>query len=376
MATKYVLNIDPKLSTEDAKKTENQLNSRFAKVAKNYGEEMRKQNEKVGSSFSANMKGVFSKLKVSWLALAGVVASVLTNPFNEVDAKLNELLSKFDNISTRAKQFGVDTGRYYGLSKIAQVSGIEQSSLDTALLRIADYLEKARTGEDPTLKNYLQEKDVIDVFYKLAQTWNQMSPTARASSMGDILGMRQANQFAELIQNTDWNAFTQELTQGKSLSELGKKIDRLADLEEEQAKNRARLEINELLGASGTINRGTIQSQMSVELARQNNILEKLRDYQTYSATEVTTLQIKNITNDIKTGVQSIVNKLGDLTGINGEEAKARAWADRLKKAGLMDEEGNIKKGLDLFPKTGERTPFIWEEGGWDAWKRSWGLTK
>lgn len=338
MATKYVLNIDPKLSAEDAKKTETQLNSRFAKVAKNYGEEMRRQNEKVGSGFGTVMKGVFSKLKVSWLALAGVVASVLTNPFNEVDAKLNELLSKFDNISTRAKQFGVDTGRYYGLSKIAQVSGIEQSSLDTALLRIADYLEKARTGEDPTLKNYLQEKDVIDVFYKLAQTWNQMSPTARASSMGDILGMRQANQFAELIQNTDWNAFTRELTQGKSLETLGKKIDRLADLENEQAKNRARLEINELLGASGTINRSTIQSQMSVELARQNNILEKLRHYQTYAATEVTTLEIKNVVNDIRTVTQDILDAIKTELGFNGEEARTRQ---------KQKTKENIKKTLE-----------------------------
>lgn len=356
MATKYVLNIDPKISPEDAKKAEAQMNGRFAKSAKNYGEYMQRQNEKIGSNFGTTMKGAFTKLKVGWLALAGLVASVLTNPFNEVDAKLNELLSKFDNISTRAKQFGVDTGRYYGLSKIAQVSGIEQSSLDTALLRIADYLEKARTGEDPTLKNYLQEKDVIDVFYKLAQTWNQMSPTERASSMGGILGMRQANQFAELIQNTDWNAFTRELTQGKSLETLGKKIDRLADLEEEQAKNRARLEINELLGASSSINRGTIQSQMSVELQKQNNILEKLRNYQTYAATEVTTLQIANFTNDIRTNVQNIFEFLKTSFGLNGTEEYMRQQQKVLNKLGVTDEQGNVKP--PEAPKSFWSSPF------------------
>ena len=95
MATKYVLKIDPKISADDARKTESQLNSRFAKVAKNYGDEMRKQNEKMTTNFSSHMKLALGKLKVGWVALAGAVASVLTNPFDEVDAKLNELLSKF-----------------------------------------------------------------------------------------------------------------------------------------------------------------------------------------------------------------------------------------------------------------------------------------
>lgn len=379
MATKYVLNIDPKISPEDAKKAEAQMNGRFAKSAKNYGEYMQRQNEKIGSNFGTTMKGAFTKLKVGWLALAGLVASVLTNPFNEVDAKLNELLSKFDNISTRAKQFGVDTGRYYGLSKIAQVSGIEQSSLDTALLRIADYLEKARTGEDPTLKNYLQEKDVIDVFYKLAQTWNQMSPTERASSMGDILGMRQANQFAELIQNTDWNAFTRELTQGKSLETLGKKIDRLADLEEEQAKNRARLEINELLDASSSINRGTIQSQVSVELAKQRNILDKMAQYATYASTEVTTLNIKNAVNDIKTDVQDIATRLADYLGVNGQEGRDRSalrFQERLKKSGWRDDgKGGLRPPTlkESIDDAGGYHP-IWTKEGWSNWKKGWGL--
>lgn len=375
MATKYVLQIDPKISSDDAKKTENQLNSRFAKVAKNYGDEMRKQNEKVTSGFSSHMKLALGKLKVGWIALAGAVASVLTNPFDEVDAKLNELLSKFDNISTRAKQWGVDPTRYWLLNQVGKIAGVPEGGIDNALLRIADRLEKAQTGEDPTLKNYLDEQDIIDVFYKLAQTWNRMNPTERGASMADILGTRQANVFAELVQS-DWNKLAQTAMAGYDWGDLGKSIDKLANLEEQQAIQRAQLETRELMSGSAMVSRSTLQSQLSVELAKQRNILDKMAQYATYASTEVTTLNIKNAVNDIKTDVQDIATRLADYLGVNGQEGRDRSalrFQERMKKAGLMDENGELKKGFDLF-KTGERSPFIWEEGGWKAFKRSWGF--
>ena len=375
MATKYVLNIDPKISAEDAKKTESQLNSRFAKVAKNYGDEMRKQNEKVTNSFGSHMKLALGKLRVGWVALAGAVASVLTNPFDEVDAKLNELLSKFDNISTRAKQWGVDPTRYWLLNQVGRIAGVPEGGIENALLRIADRLEQARTGEDPTLKNYLQENDIIDVFYKLAQTWNQMNPTKRGASMGDILGTRQANVFAELVQS-DWNKLAQTAMAGYDWGDLGKSIDKLANLEEQQAIQRAQLETRELMSGSAMISRSTLTSQLSVELAKQRNAIDKLANYATFASTEATTLNIKNSVDEIKKDINDIATRFADYVGINGQEGRDRSalrFQERMKKAGLMDENGNIKKGWDAF-KTGERRPFIWEEGGWEAWKKSWGF--
>ena len=375
MATKYVLNIDPKISAEDAKKTESQLNSRFAKVAKNYGDEMRKQNEKVTNSFGSHMKLALGKLRVGWVALAGAVASALTNPFDEVDAKLNELLNKFDNISTRAKQWGVDPTRYWLLNQVGRIAGVPEGGIENALLRIADRLEQARTGEDPTLKNYLQENDIIDVFYKLAQTWNQMNPTERGASMGDILGTRQANVFAELVQS-DWNKLAQTAMAGYDWGDLGKSIEKLADLEEQQKIQRAQLETKELMSGASIINRSTIQSQLAVELAKQRNAIDKLANYATFASTEATTLNIKNSVDEIKKDINDIATRFADYVGINGQEGRDRSalrFQERAKKAGLMDENGNIKTGFDVF-KTGEKRPFIWQEGGWEAWKKSWGF--
>lgn len=378
MATKYVLQIDPKISAEDAKKTESQLNSRFAKVAKNYGDEMRKQNEKVTSGFSSRMKLALGKLKVGWIALAGAVASVLTNPFDEVDAKLNELLSKFDNISTRATQWGVDPTRYWLLNQVGRIAGVPEGGIDNALLRIADRLDMARTGEDPTLKNYLDEQDIIDVFYKLAQTWNQMNPTERGASMADILGTRQANVFAELVQS-DWNKLAQTAMAGYNWGDLGKSIDKLAGLEEKQAIQRAQLETRELMSGSAMISRSTIQSQLSVELAKQRNILDKMAQYATYASTEVTTLNIKNAVNDIKTDVQDIATRLADYLGVNGQEGRDRSalrFQERLKKSGWRDDgKGGLRPPTlkESIDDAGGYHP-IWTKEGWSNWKKSWGL--
>lgn len=378
MATKYVLQIDPKISADDAKKTENQLNSRFAKVAKNYGDEMRKQNEKVTSGFSSHMKLALGKLKVGWIALAGAVASVLTNPFDEVDAKLNELLSKFDNISTRAKQWGVDPTRFWLLNQVGKIAGVPEGGIENALLRIADRLEMARTGEDPTLKNYLDEQDIIDVFYKLSQTWNRMNPTERGASMADILGTRQANVFAELVQS-DWNKLAQTAMAGYDWGDLGKSIDKLADLEEKQAIQRAQLETRELMSGSAMISRSTLQSQVSVELAKQRNILDKMAQYATYASTEVTTLNIKNAVNDIKTDVQDIATRLADYLGVNGQEGRDRSalrFQERLKKSGWRDDgKGGLRPPTlkESIDDAGGYHP-IWTKEGWSNWKKSWGL--
>lgn len=317
MATKYVLNIDPKISSEDAKKTEQQLNSRFRKVAKNYGDDMEKQNNKITSGFSSKMKMALSKLRVGWIALAGAVASVLTNPFDEVDSKLNELLAKFDNTATRAQQWGVDATRYWLYQQVGSIAGVKDTGvLDNALLRIADKLEQARTGEDDTLKNYLGEKDIIDVFYKLAQEWNKMTPTARAASMADILGARQANQFAELVQS-DWNELAKTALAGYAPRAAQARINTLGDLERQQAINRAQLATRELFELGGTISGNTIQSQMSVELARQDRLRNKMQDYGLHAATEKTAIETKQILDDGKSILAALLDVIKQ--AFNGE---------------------------------------------------------
>ena len=153
----------------------------------------------------------------------------------------------------------------------------------------------------------------------------------------------------------------------------------MANLEEQQAIQRAQLETRELMSGSAMISRSTLTSQLSVELAKQRNAIDKLANYATFASTEATTLNIKNSVDEIKKDINDIATRFADYVGINGQEGRDRSalrFQERMKKAGLLDENGNPRKltTKEILFGTGERRPFIWEEGGWEAWKKSWGF--
>ena len=336
MATKaYALRVKPEISPADAKKAEQQLNSRFGKVAKQYGEEMQKQNTKTADDFSVRMKGAFGKIKAGWAlaagALATVVGAVLSNPIDEADARLNEFLAKIDNINTRAQQWNVDPAKYYLATQVAATAGVKDGLLDTAFLRIADRLEMARSGEDVTLRQFLDADDIVDASFRLFQTWANMNPTERAASMGDILGTRQANMFAELVQ-TDWISRANEILSkagGYSYEQIGGAVVKGGILEEQQAIGRAALDVRELMRISQETSTKTIQSQHLLEAIKQREALDDIKNYQALAGAEMTRIDTMAKTLDsINDGVLDLVNMIGTEFGINGEEEKAKQRAE------------------------------------------------
>lgn len=327
----YFLKIVPQLSASDAAKTEQQMNGRYKKVAKTFGQEMDKQHEKTADKFTVEMKKGFSKVKAAWIAVAGAIATVagaiMANPFNETDQKLNDILNKFDNISTRAKQWGVDSGRYWLLNQVGLAADVPEGGIDQMLLRIADRLDAARTGEDPTLKNYLDQGDIIDVAYKLFQTWRQMAPVERAASMADILGARAANNYAELVE-TDWNAIADSLREGRNVRQFTGRIEKLADLQGQQALNRARLENTELFRAGGEINKSTIDWQMLAESTKQRELLDDIRDYARIAKSEISRINLMaNTVDEISDTINLIWGAVADRWGLNGKEAQQKQKA-------------------------------------------------
>jgi hypothetical protein len=315
-------------------------------VAKNYGEEMKRQNSKVTDHFDTSMKGVFSKLKVGWVALAGIVASVLTSPFNEVDDKINELLNQTDNTVTRANQWGVDPARYMAFQKVAGVYGVDEGMADNLLNRIADRLDQARTGEDPTLKKYLGAGDIIDVAHSLFRTWNEMSPLERAGSMNDIVGIRQAGAFAELVQ-ADWNSTANKIQGGRNINTIGSRLTKLSDLEQIQKENRAKQSYDFLMSASGMISDSTIANQDKVERQKQQNMLNNIARYNSLASTEVTLQQAKGLLEDIKGGVYDVVDGVRRLSGMDGKVAQKQ----EIQKIKIESKQG-VKKASETLKGT------------------------
>lgn len=334
MATKaYALRVKPEISPADAKKAEQQLNSRFGKVAKQYGEEMQKQNSKTADDFSHRMNGAFGKIKKGWAlaagALAAVVGAVLNNPIDEADARLNEFLAKIDNINTRAQQWNVDPAKYYLATQVAETAGAKNGLIDTAFLRIADRLEMARRGEDETLKEFLDAEDIVDASYRLFQTWANMNPTERAASMGDILGVRQANMFAELVQ-TDWAQRAKEIMGGYSSEQIRQAIVKSGALEERQAIGRSQLNVQELMRISSETSERTIESQHLLEAIKQREALDDIKNYEKFAASEIGRIELlANTVDKISDGVNEIAGYLAAEFGLLGKEAQAEQRVER-----------------------------------------------
>ena len=134
MADSYILNVKPTISAGDGRKLENDLNGRFARVAKKFGGALRT----VGSK----LRGI-----IAGGAVAGITA-IMANPINELNSTLDDTLRKYDDISSRAKVLGVSSGQLYQATAIARSAGIEEQDFRAMLTAYAVKVGEARAGQD------------------------------------------------------------------------------------------------------------------------------------------------------------------------------------------------------------------------------------
>lgn len=323
------LKVKPELDQASAKRMDAQLNGRFEKVASHYGDEMQKQNKKVADNFERKFTQTTGRLKKGWAiaaaAIAAVAGALMKNPIDEANATLDAYLARMDNLATRAQQWNVDPGKYAIASGVADVANVDAAQFDNMLFRIADRIEKARTGEDTYLKEFTQTDDIIDAAFQLFQTWKNMAPEQRAASMAEVLGNRQANVFAELV-DTDWIEEAQRIMQGRTTEQISQYVQRGGDLERIQRRNRVQLQFDEM-GRLGTgVDEGTLAAQKELESVKQRERLDDVINYQKFAQSETGKINALAVTVDeIADGVNKIWGQLADRWGLNGEEGKTRA---------------------------------------------------
>lgn len=323
------LKVKPELDPAAAKRMDAQLNGRFEKVANKYGAEMEKQNKKVADNFEREFSQTTGRLKKGWAmaaaALAAVAGALIKNPIDEANATLDSYLARMDNLATRAGQWNIDPGKYAIASGVADVANVDPAMFDNMLFRIADRIEKARTGEDTYLKEFVGADDIIDATFQLFQTWRNMAPDERARSMSEVLGTRQANVFAELV-DTDWIDEAQRIMQGRTANQISQYVQAGGDLERIQRRNRVQLQFDEMARLGPNVDTTTLAWQKEVEATRQREKLDDVVAYERVARSEISQINAQAQTLDeIADGVNSIVGALADRWGLNGEEGKTRA---------------------------------------------------
>ena len=271
MADKYTININPQVSASDGQRMENELNSRFANVAKKFG---------------TNLKNtLITSLKVGATAgLAGVVGLVATNPYEKTNEDKNRILNFADEIATRAAQFGITTKQMTKLTFLANSVGAD---VETAMQIFSSRLQEARdfqagdTTKSATLSKYVG-KDIGQAFYEFLKTASNKPAVERLAFVGQVFSDKMQNKLAELVQQ-DIDKRLKELENRFGYQRTGKAVDILAQREDLQNKLEQKRLGEELVRKMKVITVGTIQTEDAVLRAKLNREVQNLSQFEIYA---------------------------------------------------------------------------------------------
>jgi hypothetical protein len=273
MADKYTIQVNPQVSASDGQKMENELNKRFANVAKKFGTHLK--------------NSLTTSLKVgAGAGLAGIIGMVATNPFEKVKEDLKNTLAISDDLMTRAQQFGVSTAKMTQLVAIAHSVGLD---VDLALQNFASKLQEARDykagdkTKSKTLENFVNKKDIIENFYDFIKSVSNLPAQKRMAEIGKIYGDKMQLKIAEFAQQDIEARKKQIRPRGGTQEQVGRSVERLAALEDKMAVLSAQRFQESILAKSRVISKGTVNVDDAVERAKLNREVQNLSQFEIYA---------------------------------------------------------------------------------------------
>lgn len=293
MTDSVILDVKPKLSASEGKKLENDLNGRFARVAKKFGGALRT----IGSKLRGMIAGG---------AVAGITA-IMTNPIDNLNSTLDDTLKRYDDISSRARQLGVSSGQLYQATAIAKSAGIQEEDFRAMLTAYAVKVGEAKEGKDQMLKEFVNE-DMLTGFFKMVRSLRELSPEKRAYFGAKILGEDDVAKLAELI-NTDVRQRHRQLFGNTTAEQTTRAIEKLAGTEGKQSIMRGRLDVENLLAKSQNITNETIKMQNEIERKKQETENMNFENYQAFARIQYATEESKVILADIQQKLAPAVEK-------------------------------------------------------------------
>lgn len=293
MADSYILNVKPTVSASDGRKLENDLNGRFARVAKKFGGALRT----VGSK----LRGI-----IAGGAVAGIGA-MMANPIDSLNSTLDDTLRRYDDISSRAKQLGVSSGQLFQATAIAKSAGIQEEDFRAMLTAYAVKVGEAKAGQDQMLSEFVNE-DMLTGFFKMVESLRNLNPEQRAYFGAKILGEDDVSKLAELI-NTDVQERHRELFGSTTAEQTTRAIEKLAGTEGKQSILRGRLDVENLLAKSQNITDNTVRMQNEIAKKQQEAENINLSNYEMFARMQISTEESKVILADIQSKITPLVEK-------------------------------------------------------------------
>ncbi len=284
-----VLKILPRVEPGELRKMENDLSKRFANVAKKFG----------GGLKNAVLGGGI-------LAIAGGLLNKLLSPLQSVQETIEKTLSRADDISVNAKEFGTSEGKLFKLQQVGKTFGIDENTLNTLLTKFQTALVASRVPGAPqsAVSAFSGEKDTVDAFFKFANSMKNAPKDTQVLAQQEVFGERVAGKARELFQN-DLVAQL-KLLGGKSSAEYTPIIQKASSISDLNDLLKAQTDMNDFIKKSGKITEGMVIEQnraTQIENQKETDRLNSYKDLKQMSNT-MNEMELK-----IEEGVNFVINE-------------------------------------------------------------------
>lgn len=286
---KEVLQIIPKLSPSDLNNMERSLSSRFNNAAKKFGK---------------GLVGVFTGGGVAGAAL-GLIDKFL-NPLKETQDAIDRTLKASDDLVTNAKQFNTSSGKLARLRGIGQATGLDESSLYMLITKFQTAVAEAKADPNApsAVRNFVNEKDSAEGFFKFIQNLNKLDSNKQLLVQKEVFGEKQILKIADFLQSAGDVA---KNFKGPSTTKVTKSVDKLGNLNDRADTLKAQQEYADLAKKGGTITQSMVDSKAAADqkaLDRENLNIQGYKDLASVSnAVDTMANTVKELTVTITAAV-------------------------------------------------------------------------
>lgn len=286
---KEILKIIPKLDDKDLAAMERALQSRFTRIAKNFG------------------KGVMNVFKgggIAGVALAFI--DKLLNPLKETQEAIDRMLKSSDDIATNATQFNTTAGRLFKLVSLAKATGLDQDNLFQLINKFQNAVAEAKAdpSKPSSVRNFVEREvvdpvtgqkrtengDTAEAFFEFIQALQKMDRNQQLLVQQQVFGEKQTLKMADFLQSMKGDSLAKIMkTTGldKVTSEkLTTSIDKLANLNDLADALEAGRGVRDITAKAAVINEGMVRSKDKAErvaLERENARIASYENLQAIS---------------------------------------------------------------------------------------------
>lgn len=267
--------VKPTLDSASTRTMFDKLNGRFADVAKKFG------------------KGLKTALNFTpLLAIAGAVLAKILAPLEKAEQLLDRVLAEGADAKDLAEEVGTDEGTLKRFQYLGAAKGVDTATMNQLLLRyqtaIAQERENARKeqealnrGEKPEtqpgiLREFISEKDTVNSLFQFMQSLQHLEKDQRTLIQTQIFGERARGRLNALFNERDYGRI---LTRAPSGQELGKAVNKAADLDDRRTLERAVIDAQTFLRGTAAASPGAIDLQVAEYRREQNKAVEQLQGY-------------------------------------------------------------------------------------------------